>query len=65
MLFFFRKKRDQYEDIEDDTNDEVEEDEWHYKLREEFINYYTQYVQSQRFALVQSASPAPHKTAKG
>lgn len=37
----------------------VKEDKWHYKLREEFINYYTQFLQSQQFALVQlTAQPA-------
>lgn len=31
----------------------MKEDKWHYKLREEFINFYKQFLQSQQFALVQ------------
>ncbi len=46
------------QDDEDNSEQEpviktVKEDKWHYKLREEFINYYTQFLQSQQFALVQ------------
>ena len=54
-----------HRDDESSSRAHVKEDEWHYKLREEFINYYTQYLQSQGFALVQSAAAEPSRTAKG
>lgn len=52
------------EQSEHDADDEIKEEEWHYKLREEFINSYKQYVESQKFSVVQTAAPAPHKTTK-
>ena len=33
----------------------VKENVWHYKLREEFMNHYTEFLQAQKFALVQLA----------
>ena len=46
-------KQDDEDNSEQEPVKTVKEDKWHYKLREEFINYYTQFLQSQQFALVQ------------
>lgn len=59
------KKENGQDDGQQLPKDDVKEDEWHYKLREEFISYYTQYIQSQGFALVQLSTPLPFKMAKG
>ena len=54
-VVFFQRQDNEDED-EPKTAERVKEDKWHYKLREEFINYYTQFLQSQQFALVQLAT---------
>ena len=49
-------KQDDGDKNEQEAVKRVKEDKWHYQLREEFINYYTQFLQSQQFALVQLAT---------